>query len=145
MEKRMACLRAQSGSALGVTRLAYIGCIVAATSLGLGKSAYGKEGVDAGTVLEIVSEGRPKASIVVPDQALPVVTYTVQELQYHIERANHAVWVNFVSNPVKTINYPNCSDFASYDSYPFPLGSLSAINSGNALMKHKGNASDGCR
>ena len=48
---------------------------------------------------------------------------------------NHAVWVNFVSNPAKTPPYTNCSDFASYDSYPYPLNNLSLINTNNAYMK----------
>lgn len=49
---------------------------------------------------------------------------------------NHAVWVNFISNPAKTPGYTSCSDFASYDSYPYPLNSLSVINTNNAYIKN---------
>jgi len=37
--------------------------------------------------LELVRDGKPLASIVVPAQALPVETYAAQELQYHLEAA----------------------------------------------------------
>jgi hypothetical protein len=33
------------------------------------------------------------------------------------------------------VNYPNCSDLASYDTYPFPFGDFSMVNSRNTFIK----------
>ncbi|MBT3379273.1 MAG: DUF4838 domain-containing protein [Lentisphaerae bacterium] len=41
----------------------------------------------AAPAFDIVSDGRAQTAIIVPDEALPVVTYAAQELQYHIRRA----------------------------------------------------------
>ncbi|HUS80184.1 MAG TPA: hypothetical protein VM283_02885, partial [Armatimonadota bacterium] len=40
--------------------------------------------------LQIVADGQPRVSIVVPDQPLPVVQYAAEELQYHVRRASGA-------------------------------------------------------
>ena len=40
--------------------------------------------------LDLVRDGRAAATIVVPDQALPVVTFAAAELVYHLERATGA-------------------------------------------------------
>jgi hypothetical protein len=46
--------------------------------------------ISPGAALSLVQEGKPLAVIVVPSQALPVVSYAAEELQYHIEAATGA-------------------------------------------------------
>lgn len=48
---------------------------------------------------------------------------------------NHIVWVNLTNSPAIAVNYPNCSDLASYDTYPFPFGDFSMVNSRNTFIK----------
>ena len=40
--------------------------------------------------MDLVREGRATATIVVPDEALPVVNYAAEELRYHLQRATGA-------------------------------------------------------
>lgn len=40
--------------------------------------------------MDLVRNGQPAATVVVPDKALPVVTYAAEELVYHLERATGA-------------------------------------------------------
>ena len=40
--------------------------------------------------LDLVKDGKPVASIVIPSQPLPVETYAAEELQYHVEAATGA-------------------------------------------------------
>lgn len=46
--------------------------------------------VVAAPPLALVQDGEPRAQIVVPDEALPVVSYAAEELQYHIRTATGA-------------------------------------------------------
>ncbi len=46
--------------------------------------------LNAANALVLVDEGQPRATIVVPDDMLPIVQYAAQELQYHVERASGA-------------------------------------------------------
>ena len=41
----------------------------------------------AARALDIVADGRPQTTIIVPDAPLPVVTFAARELQYHVHRA----------------------------------------------------------
>lgn len=44
--------------------------------------------VSGAAALDIVTNGQPAATIVVPDEPLPVVSFAAEELQYHVERAS---------------------------------------------------------
>jgi hypothetical protein len=66
-----------------------------------------------------------------------VVPSRVQDAYDLIKSADpgHVVWVNLTNNPAIAANYPDCSDFASYDTYPFPFGDFSGVDSRNTFIR----------
>lgn len=46
--------------------------------------------VSAASALDLVTDGRPAATLVIPDEALPVEQAAAEELQYHVRRASGA-------------------------------------------------------